>query len=602
MPSSPVAPSHHHARVDTIQSHRNADERQPLLASSPHPARYDAELPLPPQASLPNKSPYLTSSLRLCFIAGFVLLLVSTILLLLLLVNLFVPVPLLLPPHRSPATLPIWFCLTSILIIAPGLLVFELASRATRAIHVALAIFNLVSLVLVCAVYELRTTHAWLGIIAISLSLVSTLWSLSTSHILAGIQIPYAIHVAGGVPIVAHISAQEAQAKWSRTFKVLFAVIGTAAIGAVMALLTFNVSLDAADAGFRPVGNLTRVSLVSTHVRPNPTDPPTKDPLPTSFRLHLACEQAAPVDKTLLGHGGGGGGGNGRNSSVHGRPIALVMTERGVSGVIGAQWLRDMVERTSRRTDDAKDPNKDPEDDGHLSLSQVCFWDRMGHGYTDFVNRPFSIAAHTDALYQALVAAGRIDDESDLASTYYGGGGKNRTALGRFLLVSTGFGSLFARDFAATYPHLVHSQLLIDAETPETWYTDAVPLSSGLRAGYAAPYHGYFGSLYSDLLPALVEPLGVTRLLGLLGGRSVADRILAPGFHGGAHRADAGGGGWRIRGAGGANARLLTTSWYERLDANLGKESENYKRLKATKNEETWREMLKGRPTAVNLA
>ncbi|EPQ30607.1 uncharacterized protein PFL1_02131 [Pseudozyma flocculosa PF-1] len=615
----------------TPRARRQADgdqERQPLVAAQRdhHSGRYDAidQQPQPAHRATLPKSPYLSFSLRLGFLAGFVLLLLSTILLLLLLVNVFVPLPLLLPPHRSPAVLPIWFCVTSILIVAPGLLVFELASRATRALHFGVLLLNVTSLVVVCAVQELRTTYAWLGIAALSLSLLSVLWALLTSHILAAIQIPYTIQPEGGFPIVAHISAQQVQGRWSRAFKVIFAVIGTAIVASTMVLLTFNISLDAADAGFRPLGNLTRVSLTSSHVRPSPTDPPTKDPLPVSFRLHLACQSAEDL-------GGGVGLGALANDVLKkptndtlGRPTALVMTERGVAGVVGAGWVREMVARSTLPSASKKkgkggdgDGDGDDNDDGHLSLSQVCFWDRIGHGHTDFVNRPFSIPVHTEALHQALVAAGRVDeprsssspspspspslplppfnDELDAAQ----GGKKNSTALGPFMLVATGFGSLFAQDFAATYPHLVHSMLLIDAETPASWYTDAVPLSSGLRAGFAAPYHGYFGSLYSDLLPMLVEPLGVTRLIGLLRGRTVADRILAPGYHGGAHRSDPAGGGWRIRGAGGANSRLLTASWYERLDANMGPSSTNFHHLNQSSHAEAWNKTLATKPVAV---
>lgn len=165
------------------------------------------------------------------------------------------------------------------------------------------------------------------------------------------------------------------------------------------------------------------------------------------------------------------------------------------------------------------------------------------------------------------------------------------------MIISTGFGNLFALDFAARYPELVHSFIFIDADTPESWYGDVVGMRSGLRAGYLAPGHGLLGKLWSDLLPALVEPLGISRFIGIARGKSVVDRILAPGFRGGAKEKDPGGGGWRVRGAGGANPRLLVASWYERLDANLGNSSANYRML--SQNASKIRQILSKRPVSV---
>ncbi|SNX87777.1 uncharacterized protein MEPE_06488 [Melanopsichium pennsylvanicum] len=552
-------------------------ERQPLLGSSSASSDYRAIPQSAPPVQRTRRSPYLTFFLRFYFAIGVVLLLPVTVMLILLFTNYFEPIPLLLPPHRSPAVLPFWFCLISVSMLAPGLLFFELASHATNFFHLFVLCCTVADVVLLLAVPEFRITHSYLGFASVGLCFLSTLWAFFSSHHLQKQKIPFTLNPDVGAPIVTQISLSRAQAKWTRRFKLVWALFGCLAVASAAALVTFDLVLDAADSGFKPLGNLTMVHPTSLTKDPvYPQDPANVNPYPVSFRLHLACESAPRQPDHLKS-----------NNTDDFAPTALVMSERGVSGVIAAQFLREMVARSGARLGES--------DDGHLAITRVCFWDRIGYGHSDFVYQPTSVRLQTEALYKAL----QKHDEVDLSSSLKRGNNqKEDIALGKFMLVSTGYGNLFAHDFAIQHPKLIHSFLNIDAETPDSWYTDKVASDSGARAGYLARRHGSFGSLLYDLLPALAEPIGVTRIIGLLKGKSVIDRILAPGVRGRATRHnDMGGGGWRIYGAGGGNPRALMSNWLERLDANLGTLSPNFAALRKSRSE--YQSLLSKRPVAV---
>ncbi|KAJ9475845.1 putative vacuolar protein [Pseudozyma hubeiensis] len=563
-------------------NHSQDSERQPLLGSSSAPSDYRAILhESAPPAQRSRGSPYLTLFLRFYFAVGVLLLLPVTVLLILLVINLFEPIPLLLPPHRSPAVLPLWFCLISVSMLGPGLLFFELATHATNVFHLFVLCCTVVDVVLLLAVPEFRITHSYLGFTSVGLCFLSTLWAFLSSHHLQKQKIPFTINPDMGAPIVTEVPLARAQAKWKRRFKLIWAVLGCLAVALASALVTFDLVLDAADSGFRPLGNLTMVHPTSLTKQPvYPQDPADVNPYPVSFRLHLACESAPARPGTSKSP---------NSSSI--APTALVMSERGVSGVVAAQFLREMVARSNSNLGEG-------DDDGHLALTRVCFWDRIGYGHSDFVYQPTSVRLQTEALYHALRKHDQVDlDAGSTRSTVKKKKGDGES-LGKFMLVSTGYGNLFAQDFAVEHPELVHSFLHIDAETPASWYTNAVTRDSEARAGYLAKRHGPFGSLFYDLLPALAEPTGITRIIGMLKGKTVVDRILAPGQRARAARQhDMGGGGWRIYGAGGANPRLLVSSWLERLDANLGTSSPNYARL--SKSSSDYQSLLTKRPVAV---
>ncbi|KAJ1020265.1 hypothetical protein NDA18_005863 [Ustilago nuda] len=531
-------------------------ERQPLLGSSWAANDYRTIAESAPRAAQrQSRSPYLSFFVRFYFGLGLVLLLLVTILTILLTINYFEPIPLLLPPHRSPALLPLWFCILSFAMLAPDA-------------------------ILLLALPRFRMSHSYLGLASAGLCLLSTLWAFLSSLHLQKKTIPFTLNPDLGAPILTEFPLWRVQAKWSRRFKLVCALFGSLATALTAALVTFDLVLDAADSAFKPLANLTLVHPTSLTKHPvYPQDPADVNPYPVSFRLHLACESASTAHQP---HGP-----KSRNSSRV-SPTALVMAERGVSGVMAAQFLREMVARSA-----SPSGLKSRGEERHLALTRVCFWDRIGYGHSDFVYQPLSVRLQTEALYHALQKHNQLDLSSSSKKD-----NKDGHTLGKFMLVSTGYGHLFAQDFAIQHPQLVHSFLHIDAETPDSWYTDKVGLDSGARAGFASRYHGTFGSLFYDLLPALAEPIGITRIIGLLKGKSVVDRILAPGQRArAAGQHDLAGGGWRIWAAGGGNPRLLMSSWLERLDANLGRASANYVRLNKTSSH--YRLLLSERPVAV---
>ncbi|KAK0522873.1 hypothetical protein OC842_006332 [Tilletia horrida] len=678
-----------------------------------------------------RRPPYRRKRVRVLFALGVLLLLLSLASSLLLLLNLFAPIPALVPASNTPGTASLWFALSAALIVAPSLLVFELSSKATHAVHSTSTAILALALLLLVSIAPLRQAETVLCAPMIALALIACGWALLSSSVVGQLQVAYALKAPpgifiptgehpqppaaaqsgeqGGAAPPAHLcaavtdieasdentpllaayttSVQHAQRGWRRVVKLALAVLGTLTISLLIGLQSFNLLLTGTDAGLHPVGDRVLIDPSAAlhsqiqHLHPSHSrlrlgaagDTPDADkndttieipPLPLPkwflavppFKLHVACESSPPH----TGHQGQG--------SKPSRPTALFFAERGVAGEVGASWVRDMVRRAAEGDEygNGHFGGENSTDDGHLSLEKVCFFDRVGYGHSDFVGGeegPASVRLNTLALYSALGTLGVLNGSypvdpdrpanetnglspiisaahsSGATSAWWWpwrgrkskqprekpskapnpnpspppsgghGGHGNHSANGTsppFMLIAQGYGALHARHFAATFPTLVHSVLLIDAETPTSFYTDTVSASSGLRAGFAAWGHAWglhtLGFLAWDVAPALLEPLGVVRLAGMvLLGRGARDRVLAPRGRGGARWAtrDAGGGGWRLWAAGGANARLLSTSLAERLDANRGSGSRNRAELMAPALADLLRKEVAQRPTAI---
>ncbi len=495
-------------------------------------------------------SPYDTLSIKAVFGVGCLLLLVALVLSLVLTINLVHPVPALLRSAQHAPLISLWLLILCIGVVLPTLFLLDAPQHALAArIHVFNAVAVLLLFLLTCAVPALRS-----ALPAALFTLPCFLWAASARALAERVrrkheaeQPPTAFHQSAAAegeaqettPLLAALQAQgparAPSSSSSSRFVRLLALAATLLVTLILVLLLFDTALGAADSRFRPSADFGQ--RVPITLRDG-----------TRFHLHVKCEYASFNPSSSAAQAAPAPG-PGRENGTH--PTALVWTERGVAGSVGAQWLREMVRN-------AKDDKGRDGDDGHLSLHSVCFFDRVGYGFSDFVEGASSdVALHTAALAQALEA---LD-----------------VAQGPFLVVGTGYGALFARHFAATHAARVHSLLLVDAETPASWYTRAVDARSGLRAGYQAPGHKSIGLFWNDVLPALLSPLGLTRFLGLFAGNGPADRLLAPAGRGGS--AALAGGGFRVLSAGGATQALLTASLRERLDANRGTRSRSYRAL-----------------------
>ncbi|KDN44063.1 hypothetical protein K437DRAFT_274684 [Tilletiaria anomala UBC 951] len=598
-----------------------------------------------------QESPFDVAVVHFTFLIGTALLLVTALASMLLMLNVVIPIPTLLPPHRSPSLLSFWLFLVSLLILLPSLFAFELHPQLhniTSALHTTNAFFLLILLTLICALQVYREGELALALPAAALAWISCAWAWAAGRICEhvrkeyrtsrpprafheqedGLQLPSGAslnpaHSRDGVPHVSIDAEREPllgtpyiatfalpevpfKSKIHTSLRLFLITILTTSVTAVLLMLLFDVALTGADSGFAPAEDLgTRVwidlraakrqahgeqvhGIASVGKRTSIKD----------FRVHIKCESSS--DSTYHGQRTWQATAK-KPPPKHPhppnlRPTALVMTERGVSGVPGGAWLRALVAHA--RNEDSKDG-----DDGHLSLDSVCFWDRLGYGFSDYVEGGSAdIRLHTEVLKRALEGMGAWTlppSQQDGSAATNATLAEERYFGGPFMLVSTGYGSLFARHFAAAYPDMIQSLIYIDAETPTSWYTERVAQHSGLRAGYQAPGHRYVGLLLKDIVPALLSPLGITHLLGLLAGRGPADRILSPHYRGGSAADDLGGGGFRILGAGGSSTKLLTTSLQERLDANRGTSSRNYKTLVSTAVSDVHANQLAQKPTAV---
>ena len=567
--------------------------------------------------------------------------------------NLLIPVPSLLPPHRSPSITSLWLFFLSLLILLPSLFLFEFTSTPTATLHISNTFALLILLILLCALTVFREGEVLIATPAAALAWLSCAWAWAAGRVVESVRIKYkleqpprafhqeevfwarpsslrAASFTGNLhrrdssaaseerpnersPLLSpyittiHVPLKRAQSGLGRSFKLLFATVGTTAVTACLVLLIFDVALTGADSGYAPqesMGERVWINLrnASTTVPKVAEEGPdaqgwkkaSKRVSLRDFRVHIKCESA--LDSTFRPSTEGASLKRSKrprpppSNSV--RPTALVMSERGVSGVKAAEWVREMV--ANARDEGGKDG-----DDGHLALESVCFWDRLGYGFSDFVEGASGdVPLHTEILKRALEDVGAWTLPPPANSTNLTTAGARQEYGGPFMIISTGYGSLFAQHFAATYPEMVHSRILIDAETPESWYTDVVDRRSGLRAGHAAPGHNRIGLLVKDLLPVLLSPLGITHLLGLVAGNGPSERLLSPRHRGGSPRSDFGGGGFRIA-AGGSSQKLLTTSLHERLDANNGKRSPNFKALMKTSERDLEKHALAKKPTAV---
>jgi len=223
--------------------------------------------------------------------------------------------------------------------------------------------------------------------------MTSFAWCVGTSHLIDGIQIKYQIpkrtqDLEPGTSrtpdfILTSIPISKTQSKWKRYFKLFFAWLGTGAVTLVLLSLTFDLCLTGVDSSYIPAAGekvwiKTRdlensISLSSAESQDFKTLRSPFKGVP-DFRLHVACEGEVKKEESKTSSWTRGGQmvfdsskkPDKGNQTRPIKPTALVFTERGVSGQVGSEWVREMVR------------DGDNNDDGHLSLDRVCYFDRIG--------------------------------------------------------------------------------------------------------------------------------------------------------------------------------------------------------------------------------
>lgn len=212
---------------------------------------------------------------------------------------------------------------------------------------------------------------------------------------------------------------------------VLLSTIAYVIMAIAAVLITLNVILRALDAGVAPPGKLYWVDS-------------------NNYRIHVYC--------------------HGNKTDAAGVELPTVLFEGGERPVEQHLW---------KFADDAIKNG---------SISRYCFADRPGLGWSDTAPSPLSVSFATDALSEALAAAGEE---------------------GPWVLASGGIGSLYSRVFAARHGDEVEGLLLID------------PLHEDLLGEVASTGRGFL--LW---LRGAISPLGLDRLPGaIFKGRTSRDRI-----------------------------------------------------------------------------
>lgn len=124
-------------------------------------------------------------------------------------------------------------------------------------------------------------------------------------------------------------------------------------------------------------------------------------------------------------------------------------------------------------------------------ISQVCYWNRPGRGFSDNAPSPFSAGMSADALTIALRSAlnTHADDgeqnSSDQEIDYDNEKKQNPFGNRTFAVVGHGIGGLYARVFAARHMQNMHSLTLVDAYPEELLVRRLGKPSHGFRFWWA---------------------------------------------------------------------------------------------------------------------
>lgn len=362
--------------------------------------------------------------------------------------------PILPSPFATAPLLQATLHLLSLCVVLPSLYVLEVVSTTAKGVHfVSLSVLAVLTLLIV-ALPEFRHNGTTLSSLpALALLALSLVWAIVASRVVQSLSRDYRL---GERVITVH--SQHAQPKWERCIKVVLSVVGTSLVSVLLSLVLANVALDAFDHSLQPPGQHVTVDLGQGR----------------TTRIHMGVEhERKPQQPTT-------------------HPTAIFFPPIGASGYTASHWLRRMV------IDDRGDT------DGHLALPRAIWFDRFGTGMSDYVRQGEDLSTQARGLIAGMEALGLFNnDKSSNNSSSHGD---------QFILVALHDGSLLANVFASLVPsHLVHSQILIDAETPTSYYSTDISAHSGLRRGFP---QSTLRITTRDLVPALLSPLNPARVLG----------------------------------------------------------------------------------------
>lgn len=341
---------------------------------------------------------------------------------------------------------------------------------------------------LLAALTEFRQNGTALSSLpALLLLALSLLWTLAAGRVIEHLSRDYIIESDEAQQRLITVTSQDAQPKWERGVKVVLSIVGTFFITVLLALLVSNVAVDGWDSGVRVPGTKVKVNV---NVNVGDSDSNSR-----SVRMHIGVSQGREPPETASE-----------------KPTAIFFPPIGVSGYTASHWLRSMVIRGG-------DGGSNSSDDGHLSLPRAIWFDRLGTGLSDYIRNEEDLTLQASALLDGIEKLGllKLKPSNDSSSP--------PSPSDQFVLVSLHDGYLLSNVFASILPSsdLVHSQVLIDAETAASYYSTDVSSDSGLRRGYP---QSTLGIIIKDLVPALFSPLNPFRLLDMPLNRRRLERIL----------------------------------------------------------------------------
>lgn len=587
--------------------------QQPAAESNPSRGQYGAiSQDDPGQSSrTSSKSIYNRKRVKVVFAIGTLLITINLFWLVYLLTLLFHPS--LHAPYTAAPLLQADLHLLSLLILLPGLMLLDLPSTATRKVHI-------ISLVGVAAlagtlllVPELRQNGTTLSSApALVLFGLSLLWSILTGTVIEGLHADTWVQPSRAAPGEAEPllrldvdPSPPTSVRIKRWLRIIFSTIGSTIVLILTLSLVANVVIDAIDGSATTPGQRLWVSPA----RGNAISSSKGTPL----RLHVGLEEApvpcpegfspslksdTPSNYTKWGD----------------KPTAIFFPPVGISGYTASHWLRKMISRTRNTDYDQGKKEHQGEDDGHLALRRLVWFDAPGTGYSDYSRGSEGLDVQGRALVEAL-------QQLDLLPADLSSSPENvTTEEQQFILVSLTSGSLLASYFATLLPSssYIHSQVLLDAETIDTFYSTAVSPSSGLRRGFGASgQETVMGRVWNDLIPAWLQGISPSRGLGsifTLQDRDVARRSRILGDRHDRTSFDP-----VVRGVIDKEEETTWSRWNpliwlqsvpppastlltllaSHLDSSEGDESSNLQLLQGSNAQETWLNLIKMKPTAI---